>query len=267
MIGESKDYGTLVTKGGKVDDETHTAIKNNDKDQKLPPLTDHYAEDKSTGQTLHSEEDKDLLDPLAKAGISDTTKVKYSSSIVKSKDAPRDAGLVAKGKFYDQDGIIIGEERFASNDINKGGDVMRPSDILWSQYSAFASHYSPRTKQIQRGMTDDVNKLKAFVGRDIQSRSAVETINTAHTKTNQDVKQPGVFRRSDTSDGGKEAFKALLGTDSLSSVNYMLKDHHDAVGNKVITEIHTYPRDFDANTNPKGRKKVAIVAKLDVVTP
>ena len=267
MIGDSKDYGALSTKGGKVDDETHTAIKNKDKDSELLPLTDHYEErDKQSGQRIDAVKDKDLTDPLSAAGI-DITQSKFSSSAVYSKGAPVESGVVAQGKFFDQDGVIVGEDRFASNDINKGGDVMRPSSILWSQYSGFAGHISSITKKLQRGMTNDVKKLKAFVGRNIQSRSAVETINTAHIKTNQDVKKPGVFKRSDTSDEGKEAFKALLGTDSLSSVNYMLKDHHDDAGNKEITEIHTYPRDFDATTNPNGRQKVAIVAKMDVVKP
>jgi len=52
----------------------------------------------------------------------------------------------------------------------------------------------------------------------------VETIVTAHTKTKQDPKKPGYFKRDAATPEARDAFNALLGTDSLSSINYMLKD-------------------------------------------
>ncbi|KAL8707254.1 MAG: hypothetical protein Q9225_007795, partial [Loekoesia sp. 1 TL-2023] len=264
LMGESKDYGSLKDKGIKVDNLLQTAIKNNERDVELPKLSDKYhVTNTDSGRTL-GDADKDLDNPLTDADIK-PNEAKYSTSAVFSKNAPAGQGAVSQGKFYDQDGVIVGEYRFAKKDINKDVDKMKPSDILWSQYFGLASHISSITGRPLRGMTNDVGKLKAFVGRNIQSRSAVETIETAHKNTKQDTKKPGVFRRDADTQDGKDAFFALLGTDSLSSVNYMIKDHHTAIGNKQITEIRTYPRDFDKNTNPGGRQKVAILAKMEIV--
>lgn len=263
LIGESKDYNTLKDKGAMVDALLQTSIRNKEDDVQLPILKDKYKVDESTGLRLDvGTMDKDLEQPMKDAGIQ-TDQARYSTSTVHSKDDTNSRGLIAEGKFYDQDGVIIGESRFAGNDRNAAGDKMKPSDILWSQYSGFASHMG-RSNKLQRGMTNDVGKLKAFVGRNIQSRSALETIDTAHKKTNQDPTKPGIFKRSADTQEEKDAFSALLGTDSLSSVNYMLKDHHTAAGNKQITEIRTYPRAWD-KTKTDGRLKAAILAKMDVV--
>lgn len=265
LIGESKDYNSLKDKGVKVDNLLQTAIKNNEKDVQLPNLKDKYdVRNEESGRRL-ADSDKDLEQPLKDAGIK-TDQARYSTNAVYSKEAPPGQGVIAQGKFFDQDGVIIGEERFAANDINKASDKMKPSDILWSQYSGFASHLSSITGKLRSGMTNDVGKLKVFVGRNIQSRSTVETIKTAHKNTNQETTKPGIFKRNADTQAEKDAFLALLGTDSLSSVNYMIKDHHTDAGNKQITDIYTYPRDFDKNTNPSGRQKVAIVATMDNVS-
>ena len=115
-------------------------------------------------------------------------------------------------------------------------------------------------------MTDDVNKLMNFIGRNILSRSTAETITTAHEKTKQAKDKVGHFKR-DSKDEELEAFHALLGTDSLSSYNYMLKDHHEALGDKRIVEIFTYPRTYDSEKNKNGRKKISMVAKFEVYKP
>lgn len=264
LIGESKDYNTLKAKGAEVDDDLQTAIKKNKEDVQLPNLKDKYdVRNEESGRRL-ADSDKDLEQPLKDAGIK-TDQARYSTNAVYSKDAPPGQGVIAQGKFFDQDGVIIGEDRFAANDITNG-DKMKSSNILWSQYSGFASHLSGITGKLRSGMTNDVGKLKAFVGRNIQSRSAVETIKTAHENTNQDTMKPGIFKRNADTQAEKDAFFALLGTDSLKSVNHMIKDHHTDAGNKQITKIYTYPRDFDKNTNPSGRQKVAILATMDNVS-
>ena len=117
------------------------------------------------------------------------------------------------------------------------------------------------TGRLKSGMTDDVNKLENFVGRDIQSRSTVETMETAHKNSKQALDKPGVFKR-DSKDEERGAFDALLGTDSLSSINYMLKDHHQALVNKRVKEIHTYLRTFNPEMR-EGRQKVAMAVKFE----
>ena len=36
-----------------------------------------------------------------------------------------------------------------------------------------------------------------------------------------------------------DTYKALMGSDNGRPFVYMLKDHHNALGNKKVTEIHT----------------------------
>ena len=177
---------------------------------------------------------------MKEAGV-DARKAEFCESDINSWHGPPGPRPIAQGKFYDRDGTIIGEIRAAANDF--GPTKMRPSDILFAQWETFASH-TRRDGSPEPGKTNNVDTLRNFVGHSIISRSAFETIRTAHTKTGKPLDQPAVFRRA-SSGGEKNAFDALTGTDSLSSVNHMLKDHHNALGNKRIKEIHTYPLKAD----------------------
>lgn len=202
--------------------------------------------------------DKDLVDPFSLLSL-DMSQAKYSTSRVFSKTQPDsvgDQGVVAGGKFFDQDGVIIGEDRFSANDLNPDGLRTRPSDITFQQYEKFAAHTGITGKPM-RGMTNDVGKLRAFVGRNIQSRSTVETTFAAHFKTGQSMDSPGVFKR-DSQGAERDAFDAFLGTDFISSITYMLSDHHVALGNKQVTEIHTFPRTY-TTSNTDRRQKLDIV--------
>ena len=264
LLGESKDFGQLQTKGRRVDDELHTAIKDNTPDVPTDKLSESYVEgNRDQNLVLSDSKDKDLEEPLREIGMD--FKAKYSSNSIFSAGAPPSQGVVAEGKFFDQDKTIVGENRFAANDINPPDKKMRPSDIVFAQWKSFATHRNSITKDLKKGMTDDVDKLENFVGRNIQSKSAVETLYTAHKNTNQPPDKPGVFKR-DSQGAEKDAFNALLGTDSLSSINYMLKDHHQALGNKRVSEIHTYLRTYNLQTE-EGRQKIAIAAKFEEYKP
>ena len=254
-----KNYDDLVKKGQKVDNILQDTLKTDGKDVDIPPLTQNY-EIRDPGSNLRLDEvnDKDLAEPFQILSL-DMSQAKYSTSRVFSKTQPASVGdqsVVAGGKFFDQDGVIIGEDRFSTNDLNPAGSKTRPSDITFQQYESFASHIN-RNGKLMRGYTNDVSKLRAFVGRNIQSRSTVETTLAAHFKTGQAMDSPGVFRR-DAQGAEREAFDAFLGTDFISSLIYMLNDHHLALGNKQVTEIHTFPRTSTAG-NSGGRQKFDIV--------
>ena len=263
LIGESKDFGQLQVKGRRVDDELHTAVKENTPDVPTAKLSQNYEErDVRYGSRLDTMMDTDLEDPLKEVGV-DFSNAKCSTERVYSEKSPTgkdsDKGIVAEGKFFDQDKTIVGERRFSDNDINDPDKKIKSSDIVFAQWEKFASHTQ------YRGMSDEVNKLENFVGRDIQSKSTVETMYTAHRNTNQPPDKPGVFKR-DSQGAEKDAFNALLGTDSLSSINYMLKDHHQALANKRVSEIHTYLRTYNLQTQ-EGRQKMAIAAKFEEYKP
>ena len=265
LIGDSKNYDDLVTKGQKVDGILQDTLKTNGKDVDIPPLTDNYEiRDPGRNLRLDAVTDKDLADPFTLLSL-DMSQAKYSTSRVFSKTPPAsvgDQGVVAGGKFFDQDGVIVGEDRFSANDMNPAGSRTRPSDITFQQYESFASH-TGITGRLMRGMTNDVAKLRAFVGRNIQSRSTAETTFAAHFKTGQSMDGEGVFRRS-SQGAEKEAFDAFQGTDFISSLIYMLSDHHTALGNKQVSEIHTFPRTYTAE-NTGGRQKLDIVVLFQAI--
>jgi len=263
LIGPSKDYTDLAKKGEEVDGKLLKAIKDKDKDVELKPLKDNYEErDPKVGQVIGSAED--LVDPFKEIRL-DYEKEKCSSESIYIKEGPVDKGVVVAGKYYDEKGVIVGEDRFSENDKNPKEKKMKSSDIVFLIWKKFAGHRN-KNGSSRYGMRDQVNELMNFVGRNILSRSTVETMITAQEKTKQPKDQLGHFNR-DSKDPEREAFYALLGTDSLSSYNYMLKDHHEALGDKRIAEIFTYPRTYDSAKNPNGRKKISMVAKFEVYKP
>lgn len=207
---------------------------------------------------------EDLVDDFKEIGL-DYEKDKYSSERVFSKEGPVDKGVVVAGKYYDQNGVIVGEDRFSENDKNPKDKKMKSSDIVFLIWEKFAGHRN-KNGSLKRGMTDNVDKLVNFIGRNILSKSTVETMITAQEKTKQPKGKVGYLKR-DSKDEELEAFLALLGTDSLSSYNYILKDHHEALGNKRIVENFTYPRTYDSEKNKDGRKKISMVAKFEVYKP
>ncbi len=263
LIGPSKDYTDLAKKGEEVDKKLLKAIKDKDKDVELKLLKDNYVEqDPESGKVIQNAED--LVDGFNEIGLDYKTE-KYSSERVYSREGPVEKGVVVAGIYYDQNGIIVGEERFSANDKNPKDKKMKSSDIVFLVWKKFAGH---RNKNGSRryGMTDDVDKLMNFIGRNILSRSTIETMITAQDKTKQPKDKVGHFKRA-SKEEELEAFHALLGTDSLSSYNYMLKDHHKALGDKRIAEIFTYPRTYDSEKNKNGRQKISMVAKFEVYKP
>ena len=262
LIGESKDFNTLQQKGRKLDEELHTAIKENRPDVKTSKLKDNYEErDVQSGLVLSDA--KDLQEPFKDIGL-DMGK-KYSTSSIYSNEGPLNKGVVAEGKFFDQDKTIVGERRFATNDKNPDDKKLKSSDIVFLQWERFASHINTRTGKLKVGMKDEVNQLENFVGRNILSRSTVETIETAHKRTNQPLDKKGVFKRGGEG-AQKDSFEALLYTDFVASLVHMLKDHHRALGNKRIAEFITYPRTYDPKTQ-QGQQKIAMTLRFETWKP
>lgn len=103
--------------------------KINTKDVELKPLNDSYEErDPEVGKIITGAED--LVDDFKEIGL-DYEKDKYSSERVFSKEGPVDKGVVVAGKYYDQNGVIVGEDRFSENDKNPKDKKMKSSDIVF----------------------------------------------------------------------------------------------------------------------------------------
>lgn len=264
LMGESKDFNSLPPKGRRLDDEVHRAIRDNEPDVRLPRLTDNYeVRDKVVPGEVASKA-QDLVEPFQDFGV-DITMARQSSATVHSGGQEgHTVPVVVGGRYYDQHGTIVADKLFAPNDINPETKRMRPSDIVFLQWQEFASHRNTAGR-LKHGMRDQVNELKYFVAENIQSRSTIETIVTAHRRTNQAVKEKGVFRRGGEG-AQKESFEALLYTPIVASVQHMLRQHHGALGNKRIVEIVTYPRSYDPETR-QGRQQVVMTLKLEHWNP
>lgn len=262
LIGESKDFNTLPPKGRKLDGEVHTAIRENKPDVVTPKLTDNYeVRDEQSGKVL--DDAKDLEEPFKDIGI-DITKAKYSTARIYTKGDQTNKGMVVEGRFFDQDKTIVGQNRFAVNDFNPVDKKMKSSNIVFLLWEKFASHKNANGN-LKVGMRDEVNQLENFVGRNILSRSTVETIETAHKKTNQPLDKKGVFKRGGEG-AQKECFEALLYTDFVASIQHMLREHHGALGDKRIAEIITYPRTYNPITQ-QGEQKIGMTLRFETWKP
>lgn len=259
LIGDSKDYDTLAGKGRSVDDDLHGTIDAGSPDLNIAQLTDNYEfKRQDNGLVLKGADDlKDAFDIINV----DLSTAKQTLLEVISKGGQGSKSAVAEGEFFGDYGTIVGEARFKQNDQNPNDQQMRPSDITFSMWQKVASNKNTDGRQMF-GTTDNVNKFRNFVGRNIQSKSTVETMITAHKNTGQPLDKPGVFKRTDTDPTKQTAFQAMLGTDFISSITYMVKDHHVALGDIHITEIHTFPRAYDPAAQA-GRQKAAILVMFD----
>jgi len=266
LMGQSKDFNTLPPKGRQLDDDVHRAIRDNEPNVRLPKLTDNYeVRGEETGLVLHNA--KDLEGPFRDIGV-DITKAKYTSARIYSKTGPEKKGQahspVVGGRYFDQDRTIVAEDLFAPNDKNPQDKKMKVSNIVFVQWEKYASHKKANGEMKPR-MSDDVDQLENFVARNIQSRSTVETIETAHRKTSQPLSEKGIFRRGGEG-AQKESFEALLYTDIVASVQHMLRQHHGELGNKRIAEVITYPRTFDPKTK-QGEQRTTMTLRFETWRP
>ena len=126
-------------------------------------------------------------------------------------------------------------------------------------------------KDNEAATLEATEKIKGYVGRDIQSLSTIETWQAMQKKVGAPLDMKTTVKRAaDPNDSPelkttkKEAFDTMLRTDFISSLNYMLKDHSKALGNKQITEITGYPRTYDPMTK-SGMEKISMGVKFEEI--
>lgn len=170
------------------------------------------------------------------------------------------------GRYFAKDGVILGQTRFADYDKNPAAEKMISSDQVFQQWRK-----ANLVEGNEAATLEATKKLQGFVGRDIQSLSTIETMQAMQKKVGASLDTKTTFKRApDPNDkpedktAKKEAFDTMLGTDFISSLNYMLKDHSKALGRKQITEVTAYPRTYDPSTHT-GMEKITISVKFEEV--
>ena len=136
------------------------------------------------------------------------TQNSFRSTKVYSKNGRSD---IAEAKYFSDEGIIIGEGRFSDRDLNVPDQKLRPSDLTFLQWKSAAG--------------DAIKSLRGYVGRNILSKSTIETMQKAQRDTRQPLSEKATFKRGADTPEKKAAFNMMMGTDFISSLGYMLKDH------------------------------------------
>ena len=279
LLGEDKDIDTFPDRGVKANTAVRKAITDKEPDVDVAALEkklkDGYTFEKGAPQLIP--DDKDLPQVFQDLNKDITAKQRYGKVTSLPKQEPRadstvpQNAVVADAEHYDQDAMIVGENRFVDHDTNKDDAKVRPSDITFLMWKQFASHKNANGKQMV-GTKDLTSELDTFIGRKIQSRSTVKAMLKAMENTKQDVnKPPGVFKRDDPDPTMQTEFNRLCGTDFISSLSYMFKDHHSDLANKEVKEIWVWPRAFKssgvAGEAGTGRQQHVIAVRFGQYVP
>ncbi|KAL8882295.1 MAG: hypothetical protein Q9198_000683 [Flavoplaca austrocitrina] len=243
--GPSKDPAKLKAKGKDVDKLPYAKQEDYNAGDLQKKFDDNYKlEDNSNkkDEFLDDEDDDDIGDAIKDLGIDKMADAPFRETEVSSKGANNIA--IARAKFFPTKGFMIGEERFADRDVNPPDKKLRPSDLTFFQWKNAASDQAkaaaaaktpagPKSPDEARQTADTlaaaeataVKSLRAFVGRTVMSRSTVETMQTAQRRTGQALFDNAQFERGGDTDVKREGFDLMMGTDFISSLNFMLRDH------------------------------------------
>ncbi|KAL8652663.1 MAG: hypothetical protein Q9226_004175 [Calogaya cf. arnoldii] len=194
----------LNANGEKVDNQAHKTSDEYKGDQIQRKFDDKYTvkEIEQEGK-LDPHTDRDLGPPLKDLGIPNMEDIRsYRSTEVFAKYGSK--GSVTKAKYFPKKGIIVGEYQ---HELNAPVQTLNLSDITFLQW------------QNSTGSTR-VGSLRAFIVRNITSRSTVEEMQEAQISTSQAPNETATFVRGTT-----YIFKHLMGLDFSRSLTYMLKDH------------------------------------------
>ncbi|KAI4171820.1 MAG: hypothetical protein LQ348_006862 [Seirophora lacunosa] len=274
-----QDPVKLRQKGQEVDKLPYTAEKNYKADEIQKKFNDNYkVEDLTDDEDNFLEPflDDDVEEAFKDLGIAKLEDARFREMEVSSVG---DAGPIAQAKYFPEKGIILGEARFSDRDLTPQDQKLRPSDITFLQWKDAASRQAkvdfkaanpaePKTPDEIKAAGDAlaaaeakaVKTMRAFVGRVIASKSTVESMQTAQRQTGQLLADTSRFERGADTQGKRDAFDLMMGTDFISSLNHMLRDHAPALGKKQISSIVAYPRTFDGE---KGRKDIAITVNFE----
>lgn len=209
----------------------------------------------------------DLDQPFNDLGIN-KGRAKFTESQVTANEGNNGGLPTTHGKYMAKEGVIIGEARKTENDGNPVGKKIQSSSLVFQQWQSMAMDKVNQLKAfVGRGMLPPPNSSTALTRSDIVSRSFLESMQKSQRDVGARLDSTTSFKRPETPydpAGGKpktpeqSAWDRMLGTDAISSINYMLKDHAKSLGGKQINEIKVYPRTYDPATGA-GQEKVTFM--------
>jgi len=263
-INRVLDYDTYRTKGQAVNTELHGSITNSEADVTRRPrgqATDlnvgKYA-DINDGYSLPINRDRTPMPDLQAAynyipesGLTQFTN--WDKYEIRSNVNGDIARLPVNDGAYDRrSGTILAMINFQERDTWPRGDPHRLpwSELTWQTWSKAAGP--------QRGFPNsDIGNLQYVLRQNVQNKGTMSVVEQAHSKNGIPNDQMGEFEEDPTNVEKSNAFYALLGTDNIKGVAFMLKDHHNEAGNKVIKKIVTFPKG-----SPNSGNKLSILIVL-----
>jgi len=189
-----------------------------------------------------------VIDPAADF----STATRYDRVTIKSKMNDVESGIVNEGAYNRDKGAIVALWNFQENDHWPVSDPHRLpwSELTWQTWEKIA-------KPQRFARNNDVPNLKYIFRRDVQNDGTTATVQKAHETNGLSMNERGEFEVDNTNVAKSDAFYALLGTDNVKGVAFMLKDHHVELGNKVIKKIITIPKG-----SPGSGNKLSLVIVL-----
>ncbi|EAW11070.1 uncharacterized protein ACLA_067060 [Aspergillus clavatus NRRL 1] len=169
----------------------------------------------------------------------------FRERIIQSKATKDETAVTNDCAFDHQNGVIVALRNFAQNDHwpTKPKD---PHRLPFSELT-FQSLKDSAPRKIGKPSTYDPKNLKLVIRRDVQNEGTRAIVAQAHSDNGIPMTQRGVFELDSKDPKISESFRALSGADNVKGVYYMLKDHHQEIGDKTIKKIYTYPREMEGS--------------------
>ncbi|KAL8765551.1 MAG: hypothetical protein Q9209_007422 [Squamulea sp. 1 TL-2023] len=142
-----------------------------------------------------------------------------------------------RNSFNTKDGVIVAEMNFRSDDQTKKLEWSELMYQTWQAASAWADHQS-LYGVVPHPKGGPISNLKSVIQSLVVNDQTMAIIRRLY-EANGFVPEEDVDWRKWTEDGQPAFWLALLGTDNIKGTVYLLNDHPQEIGRKVITEIWT----------------------------
>ncbi|KAL8944797.1 MAG: hypothetical protein Q9216_000219 [Gyalolechia sp. 2 TL-2023] len=124
-----------------------------------------------------------------------------------------------------KDGVIIATSNYRKEDLQK---KLQWSDIVYQIYR----------RSLEPGQS--LSNLQAVIQADIVNSGTQNVARSAYESIGLDINTDKQWRKWTTTDKDQRFwFRGFLGTDSVKGTVWLLRDHPNEIGRKVITEIWT----------------------------
>ena len=222
--GTTKTYADLLVDGQKYTGELDAAITSKEADKVIdgPDIFQRYFVHK-----FPAEPAADPIKPFLEGDVQAETFVRYRLANKQDKNGepvPEDqleleTNVITQMSVSKDRGTIVNEYSYAEKDTLKdlGQNPMRFSDQCFQAWE-------------KEGGT---NGLTTLVQYKVVNEAAKDAIIRGHRDRGKPLSRAQTWGPED------DTYKALTGSDNGRPFIYLLKDHHNALGDKKVTEIHT----------------------------